>query len=92
MLLQAEQGHQYRHGVKHPGNRPQGKVHLKRVFQFPQGSAELNKIAKRSALQALKALDDKPNMAGEVTYKLRADVNNGILVKLSEFCKLLEVV
>ena len=31
-------------------------------------------------------------MAGEVTYKLRADINNGILVKLSEFLKLPEVV
>ena len=79
-------------GLKHPANRPQGKVHFKRVFQFPQGNAEFNYIAKRSALQALKTLDDKPNMAEEVTYKLRADVNNGILVKLSEFLKLPEVV
>ena len=31
-------------------------------------------------------------MAAEVTYKLRADVNNGVLVKLTEFLKLPEVV
>ena len=31
-------------------------------------------------------------MAAEVTYKLRADVNNGILVKLSDFIKLPEVI
>ena len=79
-------------GLKHPANRPQGQVHIKRVFQFPQGNAEFNYIAKRSALQALKTLDDKPNIAAEITYKLRADVNNGILVKLSEFLKLPEVV
>ena len=30
-------------------------------------------------------------MAAEITYKLRADANNGILVKLSEFLKLPEV-
>ena len=79
-------------GLKHPANRPQGQVHIKRVFQFPQGNAEFNYIAKRSALQALKTLDDKPNMAAEITYKLRADANNGILVKLSEFLKLPEVI
>ena len=50
-------------GLKHPANRPQGKVHIKRVFQFPQRNAEFNHIAKRSALQALKTLNDKPNMA-----------------------------
>ena len=37
-------------GLKHPANRPQGQVHIKRVFQFPQGNAEFNYIAKRSAL------------------------------------------
>ena len=31
-------------------------------------------------------------MAAEITYKLRADVINGILVKLSEFLKLPEVI
>ena len=69
-------------GIKHQSNRPQGKIHIKRFFQFPEGGTEFNRIAKRSSLQALKTLDDKPNMAAEVTYKLRADVNNGILVKL----------
>ena len=38
-------------------------------------------------MQVLKTLDDKPNMAAETTYKLRADANNGILVKLSKFLK-----
>ena len=58
---------------------------MKEFFQFPQGNTEFNYIAKRSALQALKSLDDKPNMAAKITYKLRADANNGILVKLLEF-------
>ena len=79
-------------GLKHPANRPQGQVHIKRVFQFPQGNTEFNYIAKRSALQALKTLNDKPNMAAEITYKLRADANNGILVKLSDFLKFPEVI
>ena len=74
-------------GLKHLANRPQGQVHIKRVFQFTQRNAEFNYIAKRSSLQALKTLHDKPNIAAEVTYKLRADANNGILVKLSEFLK-----
>ena len=78
-------------GLKHPSNRPQGKVHIKKVFQFPEGSAEFNHIANRSSLQALKTLDDKPHMAAEITYKLRADAKNGILVKLSDFLKLPEV-
>ena len=63
-----------------------------RVFQFPEGSTKFNHIAKRSSLQALKTLDDKPHMAAEITYKLRADANNGILVKLSDFIKLPEVI
>ena len=45
-----------------------------------------------SSLQALKTLQDKPHMTAEVTYKLRADVNNGVLVKLIEFLKLPEVI
>merc|ERR1711867_247876 len=40
---------------------------------------------------ALRTLKDKPAMAKEVTYKLRADVNNRVLIKLSEFLKLPEV-
>merc|ERR1711962_1231259 len=36
-------------------------------------------------------LKDKPAMAKEVTYKLKADVNNGVLIKLSDFLKLPEV-
>ena len=79
-------------GLQHLVNRPQGQVHIKRVFQFPEGNTEFNYIAKRSSLQALKTLHDKPNMAAEITYKLRADANNGILVKLSEFLKLPEVI
>ena len=79
-------------GIKHPSNRPQGKIHIKRVFQFPKVSTKFNHIAKRSSLQALKTLDDKPHMTAEVTYKLRADVNNGILVKLSDLIKLPEVI
>ena len=31
-------------------------------------------------------------MAGEVTYKLRANVNNGVLLKLTDFLKLPEVI
>ena len=53
---------------------------------------EFNHIAKRSSLQALKTLDDKPHMAAEITYKLRADANKGILVKLSDFLKFPEVI
>ena len=79
-------------GLQHPADRPQGQVHIRRVFQFPEGNAEFNYIAKRSSLQALKTLHDKPNMAAEVTYKLRADANNGILFKLLKFLKLPEVI
>ena len=49
----------------------QGKVHIKRVFQFPKGGTEFNHIAKRSSLQALKTLDDKPHMSTEITHKLK---------------------
>ena len=77
--------------IQHPEGRPRGKVHIKRVFQFPQGSREFNHIARRSSLQALKTLQDKPHMAAKVTYKLRTYVNNGVLVKLTEFLKLPEV-
>ena len=33
-----------------------GKVHIKRVFQFPQGSREFTHVAKMSSLQVLKTL------------------------------------
>ena len=72
-------------GIQHPPNRPRGQVHIKRVFRFPQGNEEFTHTAKMSSLSALRTLMDKPAMAREVTYKLRADVTNGVLVKLSEF-------
>ena len=59
-------------GTRHPENRPRGKVHIKRVFQFPEGSREFNFIARKSSLQALKTLQDKPHMAAEVTGKSAA--------------------
>ena len=43
-------------------------------------------------MQALKTLDDKPNMATKITYKLRADANNIILFRLLEFLKLPRVI
>ena len=79
-------------GINYPADRPCGKVHIKRVFQFPEGNEEFNYIAKRSSLQALKTLHDKPYMAAEITYKLKADAKNGILVKLTDFLKLPEVI
>ena len=67
-------------GIKHPPNRPRGQVHISRVFQFPQGSRDFNHSAKMSSLQALRTLQDKPAMAKELTFKLRADVSNGVLM------------
>ena len=78
-------------GIQHPPNRPRGQVHIKRVFKFPQGNKEFTYTAKMSSLSALRTLKDKPAMAKEVTYKLRADVTNGVLVKLSDFLQLPEV-
>merc|ERR1712112_141768 len=78
-------------GMTHPRNRPRGQVHIKRVFQFPQGNKEFTHTAKMSSLSALKTLQDKPAMARELTYKLRADVANGVLLKLKEFLQLPEV-
>ena len=77
--------------LKHPENRPRGQIHIKRVFQFPQGNKEFIHSAKMSSLSALRTLQDKPYMAAEVTYKLRADVTNGVLLKLKDFLKLPEV-
>ena len=79
-------------GIQHPPNRPRGQVHIKRVFKPPQGNKEFAYTAKMSSLSALKTLMDKPAMAKEVTHKLRADVNNGVLIKLSDFLKLPEVI
>ena len=78
-------------GIQHPPNRPRGQVHIKRVFRFPQGNEEFTHTAKMSSLSALRTLKDKPAMAREVTYKLRADVTNGVLLKLSDFLQLPEV-
>merc|ERR1712101_48328 len=79
-------------GIQHPPNRPRGQVHIKRVFKPPQGNKEFAYTAKMSSLSALRTLKDKPAMAKEVTHKLRADVNNGVLIKLSDFLKLPEVI
>ena len=45
-----------------------------------------------SSVAALKTLQDKPATAAEVTFKLRADINNGVLLKLTDFLQLPEVV
>ena len=78
-------------GIQHPPNRPRGQVHIKRVFKFPQGNKEFTYTAKMSSLSALRTLQDKPAMAKEVNYKLRADVTNGVLLKLTDFLQLPEV-
>ena len=44
--------------------------------------------SKESPLQDLKTLYDKPNMATEITYKLKTDANNGILARLPVFLRL----
>ena len=36
--------------IQHPEDRPRGKVHIKRVFQFPEGSKEFNHVARKSSL------------------------------------------
>ena len=77
--------------IQHPTNRPRGRVHIRRVFQFPQGTREFTHTAKMSSLSALKTLKDKPAMAAELTYKLRADVTNGVLLKLTDFLELPDV-
>ena len=79
-------------GIKHPQDRPRGQVHISRVFQFPQGSKDFAHSAKMSSLSALKTLQDRPAMAQEITFKLRADVRNGVLVKLSDFLQLPEAI
>ena len=78
-------------GIIHPPNRPRGQVHIKRVFQFPQENREFTHTAKMSSLSALRTLQDKPTMAKELTYKLRVDVTNGVLLKLTDFLQLPEV-
>ena len=59
---------------------------------MPEGTREFAHTAKMSSVAALRTLQDKPATAAEVTFKLRADVNNGVLLKLSEFLKLPEVI
>ena len=68
------------------------KGHIKKVFHFPEGNREFNHITKTSLSQALKTLQCEPYMTVEVTYKLRADVNNRVLAKLTNFIKLPEVI
>ena len=77
--------------IKHPEDRPRGQIHIKRVFQFPLGNREFIHSAKMSSLSALRTLQDKPYMAAEITYKLKADVTSGVLLKLRDFLKLPEV-
>ena len=79
-------------GIRHPSNRPRGQVHITRVFQFPQGNREFTHTAKMSSLSALKTLQSRPAMAKELTYKLRADVTNGVLLKLNDFLRLPETI
>ena len=36
--------------IKHPDDQSRGKVHIKRVFHFPEGRREFNHIAKKSSI------------------------------------------
>ena len=53
--------------IHHPKDRPRGKVHIKRVCQFLQGSREFNHIARNSSFLALKTFQTQPHMAAEDT-------------------------
>ena len=66
--------------IKHPDDQSRGKVHIKRVFIFQKEEESLT----ISALQAKTSHTD--------TYKLGTDVNNRILVKLTDFLKLPSVI
>ena len=46
--------------------------------------------SKESPLQVLKTLYDKPNMATEITYKLKTDANNGFLLNSQELIRFLK--
>ena len=45
-----------------------------------------------SSLASLRTLQDKPAMAEELIYKLRAEVTNGVFLKLTDFLKLPDVI
>ena len=48
-------------------------------------------IARISSISALRKLEGKPHMASEIAHKLSEDVDQGVLVKLSDFLELDEV-
>ena len=68
--------------IKHPSNRPRGKIHLVRESSDLQGQHNFNKTATWSLIFALKKLINKPNILKEIAHKLSKDIDQGVLVKL----------
>ena len=71
--------------INHPPNRPWGPIILKRQTLEPSVVEEFCRTARMSSILALKTLQNKPNTAKELTYKLHEDIRNGVLVSLDDF-------
>ena len=71
--------------IKHPLDRPRGKIHIVRESSDILEKRSFVNTARISSISALRKLEGKPQIASEIAHKLSEDVDQGVLVRLSDF-------
>ena len=72
-------------GIEHPQNRPRGSISVVRQTQKLQDAGSYSKIARGSTASVLRNLKNRPLAVQEIQFKLRQDVDQGTLVRLTDF-------
>ena len=78
-------------GIEHPSCRPRGSISVVRQTKKLQDAGSYSRIAYGSTASVLKNLKDRPLAVREIQFKLRQDVDQGNLIRLSDFLNLSEV-
>ena len=65
--------------------RPKGVIKATRLYKEVQDTTEFTQIAKHATLSVLKGLRGKPLSSQELNYKIRLDIDQGVLVPLEDF-------
>ena len=75
-------------GILHPKYHTRGMVHLMREMKQINAKDKFSRAAEISSESPLKALQTKLSISKELSFKLARDIDNEILVKLSEYLEL----
>ena len=78
--------------ISHPDSRPRGSIQVFRIYQNIDNEESFKSIARHATSSVLRNLKNRPLAVEELSYKIKQDVDNNLLVPLDEFLKRPEVI